>query len=168
MQTLVYRKGANPMSLLPYLALGLIGMFMVWRGNRRHKDLTEQVERLGSRIYQLRRELETAQEKAEQTNMALQYDILTLKGDLKITAEMPIGDIISNYPQAQQVLAGFHIGGCDSCSVDNHQPLGEAVFSNGRDIQPILVALNTLVLESNGHGQVDAARLKMPNVKLEF
>lgn len=149
-------------------ALSLVGIVMAWFASRRNKELVEQVEQVQSRIFNLRRELETVQEEAEQDKMALQFEILKLKGDLKITPEMQIGEIVAAHPQAGQVLAGFHIGGCSSCSVDNHQPLHEAVAQNGRDIQPILMALNTLVSESNGNGTVHDSRLKTSNVELQF
>jgi hypothetical protein len=93
---------------------------------------------------------------------------MDLKGELKITPEMTIDEINGMHSQAAQVLAGFHIGGCSSCSVDGYQVLGEAVMANGRELEPILVALNNLVAESDENGQVPEERLKMANVQLTF
>ena len=48
-------------------------------------------------------------------------------------------------------------------------PLTEAVALNGQELESILVALNTLVAESdNGKGLVAPERLKTPNVQLMF
>jgi len=162
-----YSQGETSMIYVASL-LGFLGLFMAWLANRRNKDLTEQVERVNSRVYHLRQALEEAQEKANQEHMALKYEILQLKGDLKITPEMQIGEIISIHPQAQQLLAGFHIGGCSSCSVDNTQSLNEAVSQNGRAIEPILMALNTLINESNGQPTPPQKPLKVPNVQLQI
>jgi hypothetical protein len=81
---------------------------------------------------------------------------------------MKMGEILAVHPQAQQVLAGFHLGGCSSCSFDSRQTLGEVAAVSGRDVQPILVALNTLVTESNGHSMVSPERLKTPNIQLHL
>jgi iron-sulfur cluster repair protein YtfE (RIC family) len=99
----------------------------------------------------------------------LKFEILKLQDDLKVVPEMRIGEIIAAHPQAQQVLAGFHIGGCASCYVDEQQTLAEAVAVNGRELEPLLVALNTLVAENaDGNGQVSQERLKTPNIQLQF
>lgn len=160
-------KGDN---LMTYVAsiLGLMGLVMAWVANRRSNDLTEQMNRVNSRIYYLRREMEVAQEKAEQEKMTLKYELLQLKGELKISPAMTIGELVRAHPQAQQLLAGFHIGGCSSCSVDERQTLGDAVTMNGREIEPILVALNNLITESATNGRVAEERLKTPNVQLQI
>jgi hypothetical protein len=74
------------------------------------------------------------------------------------------------HPQAAQVLAGFHLGGCSSCAVDDRQTLAEAAGVNGRELEPILVALNTLVAEgkNNNEGMVAPERLKLPNIQLHI
>ncbi|MDM8519371.1 hypothetical protein QUF64_04935 [Anaerolineales bacterium HSG6] len=151
--------------MLAYIAsiLGFIGITMAWITTQRNKRLTEEVEEVGSRIYHLRREVEASQEKIEQQQMHLKFELLKLKDGLKITPDMKIGEIITIYPQAQQLLAEFHIGGCSSCSVDNQQPLGEAAAMNGRALEPILVALNDMVA---GNGSVQ--QVKKSNIQLHF
>lgn len=150
------------------LALGMLGILMAWFTSRQSNELKEKIAQANSRVYNLRRELAEAQEKAEQSLTMLKFEILKAQGDLKVTPEMKIGEIMMLHPQAQQVLAGFHIGGCASCYVDDRQSLGEAVAVNGRELEPILAALNTLIVESNGNGIVAPERLQTPNVQLQF
>ena len=151
------------------LALGLIGIIMAWSANRKNNDLKERIAQVNSRVYNLRREMQEAQEKAEQEMMTLKFQLLQAQGELKVTPEMKIGEIVAIHPQAEQVLAGFHLGGCSSCSFDSRQTLGEVAAVNGRELEPILVALNNLVAESgNGHGPVFPDRLKTPNIQLHF
>ena len=150
------------------LALGLIGVLMAWSANRKNKALSEKIAQTNSRIYHLRREIQETQEEAEYERTQLKFQLLKLEGDLKVTPDMKIGEIMIMHPQAQQVMAGFHMGGCSSCLVDDRQTLAEAVAVNGRDLEPILVALNTLVAESNGGGQISPERLKTPNVQLQL
>lgn len=162
-----YRESNGLMGYLA-AALGAGGVLMAWLAHRRNQDLTEQVERVNSRVYHLRQDLDEATARAEQEKNALKFEILKLKGHLHITPDMRIGQVVAAHPQAQQVLAGFHIGGCSSCSVDDTQVLGDAVAENGRDIEPILVALNTLMAESKETGTVPEERLKRPNVQLQL
>jgi hypothetical protein len=151
------------------LAVGLIGIILAWSANRKNNELKERLAQVNSRVYNLRREMQEAQEKAEQEMMTLKFQLLQAQGALKVTPEMKMGEIMTIHPQATQVLAGFHIGGCSSCSFDSRQTLSEVAAVNGRDLQPILVALNTLVAESgNGHESVSPDRLKTPNIQLHF
>jgi TolA-binding protein len=151
------------------LALGLIGMVLAWSANRKNKDLKERIAQINSRVYNLRREIQEAQAAAAQERTALKFEILKLQGNLQVTPEMQIGQITAIHPQAGQVLAGFHLGGCSSCMVDDTQSLAEAAAINGRDMEPILVALNTLVAESeNGYDRVPAQQFKTPNIELQM
>ena len=151
------------------LVIGLAGLLMAWRGARKNKELKERIAQANSRIYAVRREMQENQEHAERERMALKFEIMKLQGDLKITPDMKIGQILAVHPQAHQVLAGFHIGGCSSCMVDDKQSLGEAAAVNGRELEPILVALNGLVTENGTeNGTVTPDRLKTPNIQLHF
>ena len=149
------------------LAVGLIAILMAWSANRKNKDLRERVAQVNSRVYNLRREMQETQEQAQTELLKLKFELLKLQGELQVTGEMKIGEILAIHPQAQQVLAGFHIGGCGSCMVDDSQPLIEAAALNGRELEPILLALNTLVAQ-NDNGQVSPEQLKSPNVQLQF
>lgn len=149
------------------LILSIIGLATAWMCHKKNGTLREKLSQTNSRIYNLRQENLGLQEKAEKEIMALKFEILKLQGDLKILPEMKIGEIVAAHPQAQQVLAGFHLGGCSSCSIDDRQSLIEAAAVNGREIEPILAALNTLVA-GNDNGQHAAEPIKTPNVQLHF
>ena len=155
--------------MLTYAAivLSLVAIFMAWLAHRNHKESRERIAQLNSRLYNLRREMEESQEQAQVELMKLKFELLKLQGDLQITGEMKIGEILAVHQLAQQVLAGFHIGGCASCLVENSQSLAEAAALNGRELEPILVALNALV-EGGANGHLSAEPLKIPNVQLQF
>ena len=149
------------------LLLSIAGLGMAWLCHRKNGALRKKLSQTNSRIYNLRRENLEIREKAEKEIMALKFEILKLKGELKVEPQMKIGEIMSIHPQAQQVLAGFHLGGCSSCSVDERQSLSEAAAVNGRELEPILAALNTLVAQ-NGNGAEATEPIKTPNVQLHF
>lgn len=148
------------------LAVGLIGFLMAWSANRKNKELRERISQTNSRIYRLRREMLETQEQAEQERMTLKFEILKLQGDLKVTPEMKIGEITAMHPQAHQVLAGFHLGGCGSCYVDDKQSLAEAAAVNGRELEPILMTLNTLIA-GDSNGTFSPEQVKVPNIQLQ-
>lgn len=150
------------------VAIGLIGIFMAWRTGRKNSELQERIAQVNSRVYNLRREMQESQEKAEYEMMQLKFELLKAKGELKVTPEMKMSEIVAIHPQAQQVLAGFHLGGCSSCSFDPRQSLREVTAVNGRPVEPILLALNSLIIESNGNGLVSPEKLKTPNIQLHF
>jgi hypothetical protein len=151
------------------LALGVIGLFLAWRAGRKNSELQKRIAQVNSRVYNLRREMQESQEKFGRELMTLKFQLLKAQGELKVTPEMKMSEILAIHPQAEQVLAGFHLGGCSSCSFDLHQSLGEVTAVNGRELEPILVALNTLVAESNnGNGLFSSESLKTPNIQLHF
>ena len=152
------------------LVLGLVGILMAWNANKKNKALNERIAQTNSRVYNLRRELQEALEQAGQEQLALKFEIMKLQGDLQITPQMKIGEVMAIHPQAQQVLAGFHLGGCSSCYVDDKQTLAEAAAVNGRELEPILVALNTLVAQGGSGSNSSAVPepLKVPNIQLHI
>jgi hypothetical protein len=158
--------------IVSYIAfvVALAAVIWAWSLYRKNGELKERIAQVNSRVYHLRREMLEAQEKAGLQFTELKFQLLQLKGELKVTPEMKIGEVVTLHPQAQQVLAGFHLGGCSSCSVDNNQSLAEAAALNSRELSPILVALNGLLAESAGdrYGPVPAEGLKTPNVELHF
>ena len=158
--------------MLTYAALtvGLIAILMAWRANLKNKDLIERIAQVNSRVYNLRREMQESQEQTRQELLKLRYELLKAQGELQVTGQMKIGEIVALHPETQQVLAGFHLGGCASCMVDDNQSLAEAAALNGRMLEPILVALNALVADSpNGQPSPEQPeRLKTPNVQLQF
>jgi hypothetical protein len=155
------------MLIYAVLAVGLIAVLVAWRANRKNKDLGERIAQVNSRVYNLRREMQDSQEQAQQALLKLKYELLKVQGELQVTGQMKIGEIMAAHPQAQQVLAGFHLGGCTSCMVDDNQSLAEAVALNGRELEPILVALNGLVADSP-NGEVSPEQLRAPNVQLQY
>ncbi|MBT3631490.1 MAG: hypothetical protein HOF96_02495 [Candidatus Marinimicrobia bacterium] len=66
------------------------------------------------------------------------------KGD-NFNLDMSIGEIIASHPQAQNVLADNHLGGCTSCAVSGEHKLGDAIDEYGIDQNALLTGLNGLV-----------------------
>jgi hypothetical protein len=72
------------------------------------------------------------------------------------------------HPQVQQVLAGFHLGGCSSCAVDPDDTLAEICAGQGQDLNLLIQNLNLLLDGGNGHNGAALQPVKIPNVELNF
>ncbi|MSS73399.1 MAG: disulfide oxidoreductase [Candidatus Latescibacteria bacterium] len=58
--------------------------------------------------------------------------------------DMSVGEAMNLHPQAVAVMAGFHLGGCSSCSISDNHILGDAARDYGINIDNLLTALNGL------------------------
>jgi hypothetical protein len=157
-------RGGN---LMLYVALlvGIAALFGAWRCSRAIGTLKERNERLSSQLYDLRLEMHRAAETNQHAIAQLNFELMRQAGDLKVTPDMAVDQVTALHPQAAAVLAGFHIGGCASCAVDGSTRLEEAVAANGGQIEPLLVALNHLLI-GGADGMAAEEPLRVPNVQL--
>jgi hypothetical protein len=152
---------------MTYVALGvaLVALLLAWRAHRTARDLKARHERLNTRLYELRAEMHQATETHRQAVARLKFEVLRQAGRLRATEDMTVDQVTQLHPQAAAVLAAFHIGGCASCAVDGSARLDEAAAAHGGRLEPLLVALNDLLLEG-ADGTVPAERLRTSNVHL--
>jgi F0F1-type ATP synthase membrane subunit c/vacuolar-type H+-ATPase subunit K len=149
------------------LLVALAALFVAWRAGRAVKDLKERNARLSSQLYDLRVELHQAAEAQRRAIAQLRYDVMRQAGSLQVRGDMSVDQVTRLHPQAAALLAGFHIGGCASCAVDGATRLEEAVAANGSQLEPVLVALNSLVADGAA-SLLPEDQLRPPNVELRF
>lgn len=147
------------------LLVGLVALFMAWRSGQAVKDLKARNAQLNSRLYDLRAEMHRTVEAQQKAITQLKFEMLRQAGNLKVTGDMTVDEVMMLHPQAAAVLAGFHIGGCASCAVDGSTRLDEAVAGSDGQLEPLLVALNNLVTEG-ADGLLAEDPLRTPNVQL--
>jgi hypothetical protein len=94
----------------------------------RHYELVDQIDRLRTEVKTLRREVRRAAGAPE-----------------RFTPDMTFAEAYDLHPAAQTVLAGFHIGGCNSCAVDEEETLAEGAAHNGASLDDLLQSLNGLL-----------------------
>ncbi len=111
---------------------------------RRMRQLSERLE--NSRSSQFR----FADQAREQIE-ALETELRSVKNQLRAAqggglyyADMTMEEALNLDPRVQQVLGGFHIGGCDSCAVSPDETLERAAMLNNQDPDKVLTALNKL------------------------
>ncbi len=127
-------------ALIVALAAGL----MVWMTNRRLASLEARIARDSSRMYELRSTIDELSERLTQETADIRFDLRRRSGEIQFSPTMTIGEISRVHPAVPAVLAGFHLGGCQSCAVDPDEVLGEVCFARGVDQEALLGALNRL------------------------
>ena len=146
------------------LALAVMALLLVWRANKKNTELKERIAQVNSRVYNTRRELNDTVRDLQAELNTLKYDLMHLRGETFVSGEMTIDAVTALHPQAVEVLAAFHIGGCSGCAVDGSQRLEVAAAQNNQPLKPILVALNALLAAEQPVADVP----RLPNVQFEF
>ncbi len=152
-----------------YWALGasIVALILGWRTARQNKELQDRVTQMNRRLYNLKRTLEELQTEVCREKTGLDFEIMKLQGRLNITGRMTVDEIKMLHPQAEQVLATHHIGGCAGCGADGSVRLAQAAAQNRQPLEPVLTELNNLVADSSGATNTSPARLKVSNVQLK-
>lgn len=115
----------------------------------------------GRQIDALREELYDLQENVRRQEQALRLS----RGEPLFTPSTTVQEAIEIDPRAAEVLAGFHIGGCDGCAVDPGDSLKRAATASNQPMDPLLKALNGLA-DGPAAGEVTSER--RPNVRLDL
>lgn len=131
---------------MEYVALivALVAVLMVWMTNRRLASLEARIARDSSRLYEIRSAIDELNERLTQETADIRFDVRRRSGEVLFSPTMTIGEISRVHPAAPAVLAGFHLGGCQSCAVGPEEVLGEVCFARGIDETALLGALNQL------------------------
>lgn len=143
------------------ILIAAVAIVAAWRVTQELRTLTGKLDRLQSTLYETRQDQRAQQEQVETKLAALDYATQKATGNLRFDPNIQLMSLYQTEPRAQAVLAGFHIGGCASCAVDENGTLAEAVRERGVDLDRVLKALNTLPYTGGG------ADLRLPNVRFE-
>jgi hybrid cluster-associated redox disulfide protein len=96
----------------------------------------------------------------------LRLAVRQAEGKARFVPEMTVREVLMAHPQAEQVLAGFHLGGCSHCAVEPDDTLAGACQEHGVDLSNLIQNLNLLATGQSANGAPQL--VKLPNVALEF
>jgi hypothetical protein len=144
------------------LALALVALGLAWRARQRNAELQDRLARALKTLYDTRGNFRALREEYDTKFSSLDVALKKASGELRIEPSLRLSDLYMLEPRAQSVLAAFHIGGCDSCAVDDHATLAEAAQQTGANLDRVLAALNNLPPD----GQ--ALELRAPNAHFEM
>ena len=147
-------------------ALGALGM--VWKLNGELATATRRLDRYNKALFDAADEVRRVRE-STQTEIATRTAALRRQtGEAAFTPEMTVRAALVTHPQAEQVLAAFHLGGCSHCAVEPDDTLANACAEHGVDATALVANLN-LLMDGQANGRSAAPVLvKLPNVQLEL
>ncbi len=131
------------MNWIELVMIAVVGVVALW-AFRRTSALEQEVNFVRRRSTDLIDDLAEEIEKLHQEVRRLR----TARSSGRFTAEMRVDELSYLHPDAPAVLAAFHIGGCQSCSVDDGKTLGDAIRETGANGDQVLGALNGLLADN--------------------
>lgn len=151
-------------SILGWLALLLAlgtGIY-AWLQSRTIDTINRRLDRYNKALFDASDEIRSLREELESTAAQLRIEIKKQSGQSIFTPEMSVKAAQRAHPQAQQIMASLHLGGCSTCAEDS---LAKASHDHGVDLELLLTHLNQLA----NNATLPLQDLpKAPNVQLEF
>jgi len=149
------------------LALGAVAY--AWKLQQELQVANRRLDRYNRSLFDANDEIRTMREETVAALAGVRAEIRLPKGAQAVfDPEMTVREAMAIHPQTEQILAAFHLGGCDSCAVAPDDTLASICRENGRDLSQVLQNLNLLVdtahTSHNGHTQI----VKVPNVEVTF
>jgi hypothetical protein len=162
--------------MLLALVLAFAAIVWVWSQQREIERLTRRLDRYNKALFDMGDEVRTLREESAASMAELRVALNRQAGSLRFAPEMSLREAQLIHPQVHEVLAGFHLGGCESCAVEPDDTLAEICAAKGVPMEQLLGTLNLLVAgdgsyAANGGASRAAPMLqhvKLPNVSLEI
>lgn len=156
------------MEIVALLVAG-IALLIAFHSARRTHSLENRLTRYNSLLYEAMGKAESLEERLQEEILGLHTEIRRRAGEIRFTPTMTIAEARAMHPLAQQVLAGFHLGGCASCAVNDTDTIAAACNAHNINQEALLNALNALAATPvGGNGTGPGEALRFPNVQLHF
>jgi len=156
------------MEIVAFIVAGVALLFGIYTA-RRANSLENRLARYHSLLYETMSKAESLEERLHEEILGLHTEIRRRAGEIRFAPTMTIAEVRAMHPLAQQVLAGFHLGGCASCAVNDTDTIAAACNAHNIDQEALLNALNTLATTPvGGNGTRPEETLRFPNVQLRL
>ena len=151
------------------LIVAAVALGFAWKLNSELATATRRLDRYNKALFDANDEMRRLREKVEDETAQLRVALRRQQG-VAFTPEMTVREVLMMHPQAEQVLASFHLGGCSHCAVEPNDTLVHACREHGVDLQTLVGNLNLLTGNGQqaGGGNGAPQLVKLPNVALEF
>lgn len=150
------------------LLIGLMAVGYAWKLQQELQTATRRLDRYNRALYAANDELRQLREEVQTTKAHLRAEMMQGQpGALAFTPTTTVREAQLLHPQAAQILAAFHLGGCSSCAVEPDATLAEICQEQGRDLAQLLATLQQLYQQEAQH-LAQGQPLKLPNVELAF
>jgi hybrid cluster-associated redox disulfide protein len=152
------------------LAVAAVALGFVWKLNRELATASRRLDRYNKALFDANDEIRRLRDGVAEETASLRVALRRQQGSAAFTPEMTVREALMVHPQAEQVLAAFHLGGCSHCAVEPDERLADACEELGVDLQALVANLNLLTQgrQQGGDGNGTPPLVKLPNVALEF
>lgn len=153
------------------LLVGGVALGLVWKLTQDLARATRRLDRYNRSLFDAGDQIRKLEEQLAHTETQLRVEIMRGSGQLRVDPSMTVREVTALHPQAEQILAGLHIGGCSSCAVGPDETLAQICTGNGIDLNMVVNSLNSLV-QAGASGTNGGSRgpqlVKIPNVELSL
>jgi hypothetical protein len=148
------------------LLLAVMGLVYAWTLSQGLAQATRRLDRYNRALFEASEEIRRLREDHAQQLATLRGEVARASGKAVFSHEMTVREIYALHPQAQDVLARFHMGGCSSCAINPDDQLDQLCRASGLGVEDVVGTLNGL-LGSNGNSvrNGEIQRVKLPNVE---
>jgi hypothetical protein len=150
------------------LVAALVAFGYAWKLQQELAIATRRLDRYNKSLFDANDDLRRLREDLAATTAQLRVEIRQQGGRIGFDPTMTVREAQLLHPQAQQILAGFHLGGCNSCAVEPDATLAAICADHGVDEEQLMQNLNSLLRSANGQHSQALQPVKVPNVELNF
>jgi len=153
------------------LSVGGAALFLVWKLSLDLAQASRRLDRYNRSLFEAGDQIRKLEEQVAVTTARLRAEILRQSGQVTVHPHMTVREVTALHPQAEQVLASLHIGGCSSCAANPDETLAQICAGNGSDLDLVMGSLNSLLqagLVSANGGSRAPQPVKLPNIELSL
>jgi hybrid cluster-associated redox disulfide protein len=150
------------------LLVALIAAGMVWKLTGELATATRRLDRYNKALFDAADEVRQVRESTQIEIAKLTAALRRQTGEPVFTPHMTVRAALATHPQAEQVMAAFHLGGCSHCAVEPDDTLAHACAQHGVDAAALVANLNVLMGGHTNGRAATPALVKLPNVQLEL
>lgn len=150
------------------LIVALLALAYAWKLNLELNTAIRRLDRYNKALFDANDEIRRLRAEFTESTTELRVAIKRGQGAVAFTPTTTVREAQLLHPQAGQILATFHLGGCNSCAVEPNDTLAQICAEHGQDVGLLIENLNCLLPLGNGHHTSTSKSIKLPNVELTF
>jgi hypothetical protein len=152
------------------LLIGLAGLVYAWLVRQDLDKATRRLDRYNRSLYDASDQIRKLEERQAATVAELRAEIARSSGKASFRPSMSVRESYALHPQAQEILAAYHMGGCSSCAVELDDTIAQVCTNAGIEVGQVIGDLNSLLAgqqSANGYANGNQ-RVKLPNLSLDI
>lgn len=127
------------------LTLALGALIFAFVSYRRHNKLQVELVKSRGMVFDLSRGVREIREELKQTRHQLQIIMQQGNGAFRFEKTTRVRDAMAMHPAVRDIFAGFHLGGCSSCAINEEDTIEQVAVGHQKDINLLLTTLNGLM-----------------------